>query len=732
MLPFALLLLAFTLCNLCINRQGTLEDALSRGCTEGVKGFFILLVFFSHAIGYIKTSGYTFTSFELQLVEFVQETIGQLMVVMFLLYSGYGVHQSIMAKGREYIKGMPARRILPTLFNFDLAVLVFAIVAILLGKSISCRQFLLSLTGWKSIGNSNWYIFDILCLYGLAFLAFFVIKDFKKLTAPILLIILTLGFAFVLSRFKERWWSDTVLAFPAGVFLSHIKARLASALKKVESVVYGFPLLLICPIVLFSIICLSSNWFHNHPSIPIFLFFNLRACAFGLLCVLLTLKLSFHGGGLVWLGKHLFPIYIYQRLPMLLFSKGMIAASPALFLFTSLGATLAIAHFTEDFQNLMKKALQWLYLIPVKICVFLMNILWRRRYILFESYPTYTDSVKKVYDYMVAKGLGKKYGLIWVTYDKKKVDADIKVIDFMESPRKWRFYSRFAVACISSNRQLFIQPKKKGLSSFYITHGTSIKAMRGKYVLPKEIECMICASEGVKWLEAKELQFQEEKTVGLGLPRNDDLVGPHVDLQKLFNTNARKVVVWYPTFRQKTTMKFTETSSLPLIHDSELAKELNEYAKAHNILIVLKPHFAQDVSYITDYHLENILFINDEFFRENNISSYEFVGSCDGLITDYSSIMYDFTLCDKPIALIWEDIEEYRQNPGIAEGIADYLECAHKVYNMAELKAFLDIVISGNDPLEQRRQEVKVIVNQSTDASNTKRVAEYIIEKGCL
>ena len=112
MLPFALLLLAFTLCNLCINRQGTLEDALSRGCTEGVKGFFILLVFFSHAIGYIKTSGYTFTSFELQLVEFVQETIGQLMVVMFLLYSGYGVHQSIMAKGREYIKGMPARRIL--------------------------------------------------------------------------------------------------------------------------------------------------------------------------------------------------------------------------------------------------------------------------------------------------------------------------------------------------------------------------------------------------------------------------------------------------------------------------------------------------------------------------------------------------------------------------------------------------------------------------------------------
>ena len=302
----------------------------------------------------------------------------------------------------------------------------------------------------------------------------------------------------------------------------------------------------------------------------------------------------------------------------------------------------------------------------------------------------------------------------------------------MESPRKWRFYSRFAVACISSNRQLFIPHKEQGLSSFYITHGTSIKATRGRYVLPPEIECMICASEGVEWLEAKELAFPEEKTVGLGLPRNDDLVSNHVDLQQLFHTTASKFIVWYPTFRQKANQKFTNTSSLPLIHDSELAKELNEYAKAKNILIILKPHFAQDVSYITDYHLENILFINDDFFRKHNISSYQFVGSCDALITDYSSIMYDFTLCDKPIALIWEDIEEYRQNPGLADDIDSYLECAHKIYNMAELKSFLDIVISGNDPLEARRQEVKAIVNHSPDASNTKRVAEYIIEKGCL
>ena len=68
--------------------------------------------------------------------------------------------------------------------------------------------------------------------------------------------------------------------------------------------------------------------------------------------------------------------------------------------------------------------------------------------------------------------------------------------------------------------------------------------------------------------------------------------------------------------------------------------------------------FRQDISYIQKYALSNICFIDDAFFRRNNITSYEFVGSCDALITDYSSIYFDYLLCGKPAAVIWEDIEE--------------------------------------------------------------------------
>ena len=146
----------------------------------------------------------------------------------------------------------------------------------------------------------------------------------------------------------------------------------------------------------------------------------------------------------------------------------------------------------------------------------------------------------------------------------------------------------------------------------------------------------------------------------------------------------------------------------------------------------MKPHFAQDISYITNLNLSNILFINDAFFTKNQISSYEFVGNCDALITDYSSIYYDFMLCDKPIALVWEDIEEYKQNPGFAIGVEKYLDGGEQVYSLDELNLFVKHVAEGKDVLKEQRNAICAMTNHSTDGKNSARVVDFIIEKAKL
>lgn len=66
------------------------EQYVGRYQTTCIKGFFIILVILNHANGYLIRSGNTFDL----LYFFITSHIGQLMVVMFLFYSGYGIMES--------------------------------------------------------------------------------------------------------------------------------------------------------------------------------------------------------------------------------------------------------------------------------------------------------------------------------------------------------------------------------------------------------------------------------------------------------------------------------------------------------------------------------------------------------------------------------------------------------------------------------------------------------------
>ena len=127
------------------------EGYLEKERTLAVKGVFILLVFLSHFSGYVRGD-----DLWLRAYRWASGLMGQSVVVPFLLYSGFGVMESLRAKGEAYRRTMPRRRILGTLLRFDVAVLCFAALALALGHAFSLRQFALSLVAWESLGNSDW------------------------------------------------------------------------------------------------------------------------------------------------------------------------------------------------------------------------------------------------------------------------------------------------------------------------------------------------------------------------------------------------------------------------------------------------------------------------------------------------------------------------------------------------------------------------------------------------
>ncbi len=279
-------------------------DFLSKKTCAVVNGIFIIMVFFAHAWQYIAPALGHWTIFD-NLYASVIGWSGQYIVVPFLLFSGYGVTTSIMEKGNAYARKIPSARILPTLINFDIAVCIFIVVNLILGFRPSLAQCLLSLSGWDSVGNSNWYIFCILWCYCFSFVASLCSKHSKEAHLMIVLV-LCLLYIVLLSVFKgnQRWWYDTILAYPTGVAVALYREKLAILIER-----WKLPLASGLMALFIFLLFAGRKW------APGYNFFG--SIAFALALTVLLYRKNLNSRILNWCGSHLFVLYIYQRLPML-------------------------------------------------------------------------------------------------------------------------------------------------------------------------------------------------------------------------------------------------------------------------------------------------------------------------------------------------------------------------------------------------------------------------------
>ena len=298
------------------------DGYLDKGTTAVVNGLFIVLVFLSHFAQYAPE----------YIVNYIGRYLEQLIVVMFLFYSGYGCAVQYLKKGQDYLRSFPRKRILATLVNFDVAVLAFLVVGLLLGKVFTVKQVLLSFVCWESLGNSNWYIFAIMLCYATFWAVFSTVKT--KYLAGGGVVVLGLGMMVVgLALVKPSYWYDTMMTFGAGVLYGLFREQVE---RFVRERYWG---------------CLAAalGVFLATRYLPLpgrlhFATFNCQSIAFAALVVMGTMKVVVRCPALRWCGEHLFPLYIYQRIPMIVFS----ALHPAAFqdwrcwIYCALSAMIAV------------------------------------------------------------------------------------------------------------------------------------------------------------------------------------------------------------------------------------------------------------------------------------------------------------------------------------------------------------------------------------------------------
>ncbi len=216
-----------------------------------------------------------------------------------------------------------------------------------------------------------------------------------------------------------------------------------------------------------------------------------------------------------------------------------------------------------------------------------------------------------------------------------------------------------------------------------------------------------------------------------GLPRLDDMFASENQIDKLgVEVLDKKVIIWMPTFRKLKNSKRNDSLKefnlgFPLIESIEELKKLNKLLQQRNLFLIIKIHPLQELSNINLTELDNITMITNEMMQEKDINLYKLLGETDALLTDYSSVSFDYLLLNKPIGYILDDMKEYK----IGFSIRDIFRFmpGPKIMTFEELQGFFNDVADGKDNYINERNELRNYCHRYQDNKNSKRFIEKFL-----
>lgn len=301
------LLICLIICifKISVNLKGFYTDFLRHENTVIISGLFVVFVFFSHFSSYVKVD-------HSLIYPLFTKVLGQLIVAPFFLFSGYGVMKSIENKGDIYIKSFWKNRVLKVWIHFALALLLFLVISFMNHSKYGLKRIILSFIGLSSIGNSNWYMFTILCLYVITMISSFCFRK-KKTLIPYSVAVFVIIYMFVMRmNGKAYYYYDTSFAYAFGMLFAEYENKINDYLTK-NNKKY-----MVCFLITIILFIVASLWRSYTHLISSFIFW---VSCFCLLVLMLSMKVKSYNIILRALGKYSFEIYILQRIPMNLFVK---------------------------------------------------------------------------------------------------------------------------------------------------------------------------------------------------------------------------------------------------------------------------------------------------------------------------------------------------------------------------------------------------------------------------
>lgn len=291
--------------------------------------------------------------------------------------------------------------------------------------------------------------------------------------------------------------------------------------------------------------------------------------------------------------------------------------------------------------------------------------------VLFVSYGgrRFDDSPKEIYEAMQADSRFCEYHLVWAFIDPEKHNIDrgkkisINSIEYVITAIKARVW----VTNVSIRRGLSFNGKHTLFVNSW--HGTAIKHLAADCKTascdfkPKDklARADIMLAQGIYDVEvfAKAFNLRKSQIHLTGLPRNDSLVTGNnqkniENLKKQMNLPlGKKIILYAPTFRESKGIGIHSWIQEQPFNLEKWQKKMGE----NFVLLIRGHHIVHEMKGISE----------STFVRD--FSSYPFLNDLmlvsDILISDYSSIIFDYSILARPIICYTYDYDQYVHDRGV-------------------------------------------------------------------
>lgn len=220
----------------------------------------------------------------------------------------------------------------------------------------------------------------------------------------------------------------------------------------------------------------------------------------------------------------------------------------------------------------------------------------------------------------------------------------------------------------------------------------------------------------------------QKQYVVTGMPRNDllYLVNGKKNLgEKLPACQGKKVVIYMPTFRLLDGQADGSDDGYLFYWNDFDVESLQDFCRKQNLFFLFKLHPC-DASKVSGWCEESdcMGILTDEMLGD--ACMYEYLNAADVLITDYSSVYFDYMLLDRPIIFTDSDAGSYESNRGFIVEPLDFWRPGPVVHTWEKLKEELEAVCAGEDPYRVKRRRLIPFVHHYQDAASSQRLLDFM------